>query len=352
DAAPRIVLVPDRAGAVATDGPLVALPSGELRWGGPVPRPVRWEAWISRGNIQVTNGNIDVTTPVASARVRALAHAWADDGAAPLAKARAIERRLRDGFAYDLRSPSRGAIDPLDDFLFVTRRGHCELFASALAVMLREVGVPARVVTGYVGGDWNAFGRFYAVRDRDAHAWVEAWTGSAWTTLDATPTAPRVVDSGALTTARDLVEALARRGEEPAWIRTLRAVLLAALALALLFAIATRVFRVAVRTVGAPASIGRRPRGADHEAAALYAKLDAVLVARGVPRDRSEPPLRHAELLAEKRHPLAPEIVALTRVYLEARFGGATLTRAARRDFEQRVRRLGETAEPTSSYSR
>ncbi len=338
---PGILLVPERTGAVAADSPLVVLPGAELRFGEAVERPLRWEAWISSGNVQVTGGNIDVTTPLAGSRVRALAHAWADAEHAPLAKARAIERRLREGFAYDLRSPSRGASDPLDHFLFVTKRGHCELFASALAVMLREVGVPSRVVTGYVGGDWNTFGHFYAVRDRDAHAWVEAWTGSAWTTLDATPTAPRAAETGAFVTARDLTEALARRGDEPTWLRALRESLLAVLGLLLGGWLLARVARMRrARIAAAPAL--ERLTAAEHEAAALYAKLEAALVARGVPRDASEPPLRHAEQLAARRHPLAPEVVALTTVYLEARFGGAPLTRATRRDFERRVRRLAE----------
>ena len=116
----------------------------------------------------------DLVLPVATTkRVRELAHTWADGEPTPAGKARAIERHLRNDFAYDLASPSRGALDPLDHFLFESKRGHCELFASAMVVMLRAIGVPAREVTGFVGGTYNRFGGYYVVRQSEAHAWVE-----------------------------------------------------------------------------------------------------------------------------------------------------------------------------------
>src|SRR5204862_4517360 len=81
-------------------------------------------------------------------RVRSLAHAWSDDEPSGAGKARAIESALRSGYRYDLESPARGAPTPLDAFLFEARSGHCELFATSMAVMLREVGIPSRIVTG------------------------------------------------------------------------------------------------------------------------------------------------------------------------------------------------------------
>jgi hypothetical protein len=72
--------------------------------------------------------------------------------------------------------------------------------------------------------------------------------------------------------------------------------------------------------------------------AALYRSLETALQAQGVTRAPSVPPLRHAEELRSRRHPLAGEVLALTTVYLESRFGGTVLTEAARRDFERRVR--------------
>src|SRR5262249_2692810 len=115
--------------------------------------------------------------------------------------------------SYDIDPPSREANKPLEDFLFQGRRGHCLYFATAMAVMLREVGVPSRVVSGFAGGTYNSFGRFYAVRGRDAHAWVEARVdGEGWRSFDPTPSGgPSRTTSGAIAGARDLGDALDRR---------------------------------------------------------------------------------------------------------------------------------------------
>ncbi len=84
----------------------------------------------------------------------------------------------------------------MEDFLFQRRAGHCEYFASAMAIMLRSVGVPSRVVNGFRGGEWNSFGKYYVVRERNAHAWVEAFVpGRGWVTFDPTP-AGRPPDTG------------------------------------------------------------------------------------------------------------------------------------------------------------
>ena len=78
--------------------------------------------------------------------------------------------------------------DPLEDFLFVRRSGNCEYFAAALAVMLRSLGIPARVVNGFQRGEWNPYGRYFMVRLRDAHSWVEIFVdGAGWVTLDPSP---------------------------------------------------------------------------------------------------------------------------------------------------------------------
>ena len=80
--------------------------------------------------------------------------------------------------------------DPLADFLFVTKRGYCEYFASAMAVLLRAQGVPSRVVTGFQSGYFNDVSNTWVVRASDAHAWVEAWMeGRGWVTYDPTPQA-------------------------------------------------------------------------------------------------------------------------------------------------------------------
>jgi hypothetical protein len=78
---------------------------------------------------------------------------------------------------------------PVEDFLFRQRRGHCEVFATAMAVSLREVGIPSRLVTGFLGAEAGLFGNTWVVRGKNAHAWVEAWCGPerGWVTFDPTP---------------------------------------------------------------------------------------------------------------------------------------------------------------------
>ena len=108
-----------------------------------------------------------------------------------LERARAMERRLRTDYAYTLEMPSQKSADPLADFLFTRRRGYCEYFASAMAVMLRSIGVPARIATGFQSGLYNPITGLWVIRASDAHAWVEAWIpGNGWTTFDPTPPDP------------------------------------------------------------------------------------------------------------------------------------------------------------------
>lgn len=120
-------------------------------------------------------------------RIRELAKSIAGEEEGPLAKSRAIEAWLKDEFTYTLvPEPGQGR-QHLADFLFETRRGHCEYFATALAVLLRAEGVPAVLVSGFYGGEWNELGDYLVVRQADAHAWVEVRAGDDWVARDATP---------------------------------------------------------------------------------------------------------------------------------------------------------------------
>jgi hypothetical protein len=96
-------------------------------------------------------------------------------GAAPLEAAAKLERHLRSQYAYTLDTLPSQNRTPLAEFLFETRRGHCEFFASAMAVMLRTQGIPARLVTGFAATNLNPLTGYYEVRVLDGHAWVEAW---------------------------------------------------------------------------------------------------------------------------------------------------------------------------------
>ena len=107
------------------------------------------------------------------------------------AKARTIERYLRSTYQYTLELPKVEAAEPLANFLFRRKKGHCEYFASAMAVMLRTAGIPSRVVTGFFGGIYNPVSGWQVIRASDAHSWVEAYIPRrGWTTFDPTPPDP------------------------------------------------------------------------------------------------------------------------------------------------------------------
>ncbi len=128
--------------------------------------------------------------PLLDPRIRQLANKIAGDADArtPYDKARAIEAYLKTNFSYtlDLKPAKK---DPLAEFLFDLREGHCEYFATALTVMLRSIGIPARVVNGFQMGEYNQVSGLYTVRDSDAHSWVEVYFAHrrVWVEFDATP---------------------------------------------------------------------------------------------------------------------------------------------------------------------
>jgi transglutaminase-like putative cysteine protease/uncharacterized protein (DUF58 family) len=126
------------------------------------------------------------TPPDPDGRVAALAARWTRGLADPKAKADAVVAHLRREYAYSMHLD--GARTTLPDFLFDTRSGNCEYFATAAAVLLRHAGVPTRLVAGFRAGDWNEWGKFYDVRQSEAHAWTEVWLpNQGWTLYDATP---------------------------------------------------------------------------------------------------------------------------------------------------------------------
>jgi transglutaminase-like putative cysteine protease len=129
--------------------------------------------------------------PTLDSRIRQLAGELAAGKAGDLERARSVERHLREDYSYTLELPDREAADPLAYFLFTRRKGHCEYFASAMTVMLRDLGIPARLATGFQSGVYNSLTDLWLVRASDAHTWVEAWLpGHGWTTFDPTPPGP------------------------------------------------------------------------------------------------------------------------------------------------------------------
>ncbi len=358
-------------------------PEGELRYAGGDGRGIRYEVYVApEGEVLPSALSSQdrvryLALPDLPARIGTLAHRWADGEPTEALKAHAILVHLRHEYRWDNNSPSNGKPQPIDDFLFVSHRGHCEFFSTAMALMLREVGIPSRNVTGFVGGSYNRFGHYYAVRQRDAHSWVEAYITdgprSGWRTFDPTPgigARPMRDDGGPWIYLRDLIEALSQRWESyvvgydlptqvriiealgrrydhlreraglrhGAWGKLTRGPVVAAAALALILA-AYAFWRRRRRKRGAGES-GSKPVTTREMAlaAAMYRALEAALSGHGLTRPTSLPPLRFAEELSARAHPLGEEVVELTRIYLDARFGGVVLSEDETRTFDRRVR--------------
>ena len=204
----------------------------------------------------------------------------------------AVERYLRDNETYRLDSPVPGpAEDPVDDFLFNSHQGFCEQFASAEVVLLRSRGIPARLVSGFAGGDPSPSG-FRVMKASDAHAWVEVWyPGLGWSSSDPTagarlaqPAQPSLV--GRAVTA--VTSFAATSGG-----RIVLAVLVLVLAV-LAVGVARLLVVLRRRRAGRAAGAARRPAG---PVLAAFLRLDEALAAHG---QRGTP----AETLAERAHRL------------------------------------------------
>jgi transglutaminase-like putative cysteine protease len=390
---PPVIFLPPNAsglhlrprGQLGLEPPMRAYrgPEGEFRYQPVDDRGLKYEIYNTRGNAltfqRLTGDRARYLAVPADmpARIKKLATDWTHGAETSLAKANAIEHHLRTEFRYDLGSPSGRAKQPLDDFLFESKRGHCEFYSTAMAVMLRTVGVPTRNVTGFIGGSYNRFGKFYAVRQGDAHSWVEVYLdGEGWRTFDPTPpsdAAPKSEIVGFWAYLRDVLEATSQRWERHVvgydlnqqvslfqtltsrrgtsmltrkWSRPRPAGVGAAVVLAVIgVGIFVYLRRRRRRYPGGGPQDGVRSPSAVL-ATELYERLDAVMGQKGIARSPGVPPLRHAEALQTLEHPLADEVGELTDVYLRARFGGEVITEEGRREYEERVKALRSAVVP------
>jgi transglutaminase-like putative cysteine protease len=269
-----------------------------------------------------------------------------------------------ENFYYTLEPPPLG-VQPVDDFLFETRSGFCEHYASAFAVLMRAAGIPARVVTGYQGGEMNPFGNYFIVRQADAHAWTEVWLADAgWVRVDPTAAvSPLRIQSGiaAAVPRTDplplLVRAdypwlrrlqltwdsfanqwnqwvlgynperqrwvLSRVGIDEATWRTLGLVLIATTAVIMI-----ALLPLMLRSLGA---------GIQDPAKRAYERFCAKLRRRGLPRASTEGPSAYAARLVRQRPELAASVGAITALYIALRYGVEKRITALR-ELEQKVR--------------
>ena len=299
------------------------------------------------------------------------------------------------GFTYslDTQRPQLQLV-PLDDFLFVSREGYCEHFATAMTVMLRAAGIPARLAHGFKGGVWNAPGQFFAVRQADAHTWVEAFVPDVgWVSLDPVPGG-----GGADTdsTAQDepwyvpgenqyLLYARAMWQEQVLgynqgnqsraftlawqWVRRqpgrlwgMLATIVGAITAALVwtFAWVARVAPVLLPVVlgvlmyvvyvwrtGLPGGTVPIP-GAKAPLVPFYARMLGVLKRAGYRKRATDPPRAFATRVTTARPELAGEVWELTRLYERVRFAREGLSRdeaAQVRAALRRLRRAGRAPE-------
>jgi len=154
-------------------------------------RPITYTVWVREGFRRklAPPDEADLRVPRSRERLRDLALTVTSGAKDAGEAARRIVDYLRATCRYSLESPWRFSKDPVSDFLFLRREGHCELFAGSMTVLLRSMGIPARMVGGYSGGDLGPRGRLAHVRQSNAHTWVEVWLGDeeGWRAFDPTP---------------------------------------------------------------------------------------------------------------------------------------------------------------------
>lgn len=293
-------------------------------------------------------------------RAHALAEQWRQrygrDNTAIIQAALAMFHN--DGFSYTLLPAPLGR-DAVDDFLFNTREGFCEHYASAFTVLMRAAGIPSRVVTGYQGGYWNSIGQYLLVRNSDAHAWSEVWLeGRGWVRVDPTAAVrPTRISQGAASAAGsqlpwyesgmvesarnqwDIVnrwwnqsvigfDALRQRGLlTPFGIRETDSDMLIKLLI-----ICMAVFGA----VGLSWALWPRPEG-DPALAALRA-LERKLTHAGIDRGRSEGPQHFLRRAMRALPGQRAELDYLMRCYIELRYVTVEPSTESLRTFRQAVR--------------
>ncbi|RDS86919.1 DUF3488 domain-containing protein [Dyella psychrodurans] len=271
----------------------------------------------------------------------------------------AVLRRFHDdGFSYTLLPAPLGR-DAVDDFLFNTREGFCEHYASSFTVLMRAAGIPARVVTGYQGGFWNTLGQYLLVRNADAHAWSEVWlAGRGWVRVDPTAAVrPQRINLGAARAAAgqlpwyesgllesvrnqwDIVnriwdqsvigfDALRQRGLlTPFGIRDVDTGTLERL-----LAVSIALFGI----VGLSWALWRRSEG-DPALAAMRA-LERKLAQAGIARGRSEGPRNYLRRAIRALPGQRVELDQLMRCYIELRYATVEPSPESLRAFRQAVR--------------
>lgn len=300
-------------------------------------------------------------------RISKLAHEIALGSDEPLQAIQRIQRYLNTGqYRYSLEQPAVNDKPPLEAFLFDAKAGHCEYFSSAMAIMLRTLGIPTRNVTGFVGGRYNPYGRYYALRQGDAHSWIEAFIeGRGWVTFDPTPPSRSDVGprTGLWSDVNAMIDAMRMRwmtsvvgydlrtqvgilrqigrwlaahqpktdgagaaaDEGDSALRTWLTRTGRALGVGLVLALIAATIWLARRKQRGKG----RTHSAEHLAAVrLYQELERALSKQGHARPPASTPLEHARALSERGVAYSEDVALVTRRYVEARYGDRPLSAA------------------------
>ena len=310
--------------------------------------------------------------PELSRQIFELARSVTTATATPYEKTVAIRQHLINGYRYSLDTGTKVSSRPIEDFLFTRKTGYCEHYATAMVLMLRSLGVPARLVTGFLATEWNTFGQYYTVRQRDAHAWVEVYySNSGWVTMDPTPTsgtAPipsgwevlqRIGESFRLQwdrlfirysgrdqlavvyslrdssgSARDLlsrwVSALKTLASQALGQLSAHAQAASPLALALLTVLlggGVALALIVIKRAWWNALPSHRPiiRKQQH-IAQLYRKMLDVMARQGMMKHPASTPMEFLQLVRTEWSEAGPIVAELTAVYCRGRFSGSVLT--------------------------
>ena len=272
-------------------------------------------------------------------------------------------------FRYTLNPPPTDVGD-MDAFLFDTRAGYCEHFASATTQILRAAGIPSRMVGGYLGGEFNPVGGYFIIRQSEAHVWVEAWSGENWVRLDPTATvAPERIESGmrAALPESDIAEIgnlfedgplagvltpvrLFWDGANLFWSqqvlsfsRTRQESLLKKFGidvkrlLGKLLAIIVCISGVVLVAGGYLLFSSRRPSPEPDRIQADYIRFCRLLETTGFPTSPTEGPLALAMRVSGSRPDLAPEATEILDTYIKARYAAGKNPERLRAEFHRLV---------------
>lgn len=197
------MIIRDQNGALpALDYPAGVLPQGLARRLGGTVRAERSREGLRRLDLQAALGDTlphalneaeyrrYTRLPEGNPQTRRLAETLAKQSPTERAFIRNVLNHFsRRHFSYTLRPPTTAGRNSIDEFMFATRQGFCEHYAQSFAVIMRAAGLPARIVTGYQGAEYNPQGGFWQIRAKDAHAWTEVWLPSEQVWLRVDPTA-------------------------------------------------------------------------------------------------------------------------------------------------------------------